>query len=348
MPTALQQLRTDLFGQSPNDYGNPIALVHLAESIDNGGGGNVSFASVLIGSGTVSGSPYQFQSAINYDPSTGADAVNRRTMFNTTLTYSSSTTNIWEGITAFTTVNGPGTANGEINVFHGNLTINPGATVFGGEAIEGKIENSGTVGNGGVSLGLYYWRNTATGQASVAFGTKYQLVNENSTPGAVTTYAAIDNEAMTGGGSAPTNNAFIRNGDPTGYILSLAGMSLGTFGTPDPGMFLKIAGSDNSNSTFPVKIYNLAAQNLFLLDNAGKAYFGTGLQTTIDGSGNIVAPSIGNGSTAFQVSGSGSYSANASVATVLGSIGPSGSHTTVQEWLTIKNASGVTRYIPCF
>lgn len=43
-----------------------------------------------------------------------------------------------------------------------------------------------------------------------------------------------------------------------------------------------------------------------------------------------------------------SFSANASVATVLGSVGPSGSHTTVQKWLTIVDSGGSTLYIPCF
>jgi hypothetical protein len=42
-----------------------------------------------------------------------------------------------------------------------------------------------------------------------------------------------------------------------------------------------------------------------------------------------------------------STSANGSVATVLGSVGPAGSNTTVQEWLTIYINSNV-RYIPCF
>jgi hypothetical protein len=46
--------------------------------------------------------------------------------------------------------------------------------------------------------------------------------------------------------------------------------------------------------------------------------------------------------------GSGCIAANATVATVLGSVGPVGSHTTVQEWIAIKNASGTTRYIPAF
>jgi hypothetical protein len=46
--------------------------------------------------------------------------------------------------------------------------------------------------------------------------------------------------------------------------------------------------------------------------------------------------------------GSGCVAANGSVATVLGSLGPAGSHTTVQEWMAVKTAGGTTRYIPCF
>lgn len=46
--------------------------------------------------------------------------------------------------------------------------------------------------------------------------------------------------------------------------------------------------------------------------------------------------------------GSGCVAANGSVATALGSLGPAGSHTTVQEWIAIKTASGTTRYVPCF
>lgn len=43
-----------------------------------------------------------------------------------------------------------------------------------------------------------------------------------------------------------------------------------------------------------------------------------------------------------------SFSSNGAVGTVLGSVGPSGSHTTVQTWLTIVDSGGTTRYIPCF
>jgi len=53
--------------------------------------------------------------------------------------------------------------------------------------------------------------------------------------------------------------------------------------------------------------------------------------------------------TAYVRFGSAShFSANGAVTTALTGIGPTGSHTTVQEWLTIKNSSGIIRYIPCF
>jgi hypothetical protein len=42
------------------------------------------------------------------------------------------------------------------------------------------------------------------------------------------------------------------------------------------------------------------------------------------------------------------FSANGSVATTLGSVGPTGAQTTVQEWLTFQDAAGTTRYVPCF
>ena len=45
---------------------------------------------------------------------------------------------------------------------------------------------------------------------------------------------------------------------------------------------------------------------------------------------------------------SASIAANGSVATAMSSLGPTGSHTTIQEWLVVKNASGVVRYIPMF
>jgi hypothetical protein len=42
------------------------------------------------------------------------------------------------------------------------------------------------------------------------------------------------------------------------------------------------------------------------------------------------------------------FTANATTATVMTSLGPAGASTTIAEWLTIQNASGTVRYIPCY
>jgi hypothetical protein len=54
------------------------------------------------------------------------------------------------------------------------------------------------------------------------------------------------------------------------------------------------------------------------------------------------------GSGKLQLGNAASFSANNTTATVLGSLGPTGAHTTVQTWLTIVDNGGTTRYIPCF
>lgn len=46
--------------------------------------------------------------------------------------------------------------------------------------------------------------------------------------------------------------------------------------------------------------------------------------------------------------GSPSWTANGSVATTMTSLGPTGSHTTVQKWLTVKDDAGTTYYIPAY
>lgn len=64
--------------------------------------------------------------------------------------------------------------------------------------------------------------------------------------------------------------------------------------------------------------------------------------------GNIDVTVTPAGTGQVRVNGSSSWTANGSVATALSSVGPTGSHTTVQEWFTVKNASGTVRYIPAF
>lgn len=50
----------------------------------------------------------------------------------------------------------------------------------------------------------------------------------------------------------------------------------------------------------------------------------------------------------MKMTGAGAIVANGAVATTMTSLGPIGSHTTVQEWLVIQNSSGTVRWIPCY
>lgn len=44
----------------------------------------------------------------------------------------------------------------------------------------------------------------------------------------------------------------------------------------------------------------------------------------------------------------GAFVANGSVATTMTSLGPTGSHTTIQKWLTVVDNTGTVVYIPCY
>jgi hypothetical protein len=77
----------------------------------------------------------------------------------------------------------------------------------------------------------------------------------------------------------------------------------------------------------------------------------TGNAPVINASGtdtnvNLALTSQGNGVVKF--GSSSMFTANGAVGTSMTSVGPTGSHTTVQTWLTIVDNTGTTRYIPCY
>ncbi len=61
--------------------------------------------------------------------------------------------------------------------------------------------------------------------------------------------------------------------------------------------------------------------------------------------GNIVTLSANTGELAFNTSQS--WAVNSNVATTMTSLGPQGSHTTVQEWLVVVHGT-TARYIPTY
>jgi hypothetical protein len=46
--------------------------------------------------------------------------------------------------------------------------------------------------------------------------------------------------------------------------------------------------------------------------------------------------------------GAAGFTANGTVAATLTAVAPAAANTTVQEWFTLKNSGGVTRYVPAF
>lgn len=56
----------------------------------------------------------------------------------------------------------------------------------------------------------------------------------------------------------------------------------------------------------------------------------------------------GGATNEYEFTSAGSWSANGVVATTMTSLGPTGSHTTVQEWFTVVDSVGTVRYIPAY
>jgi hypothetical protein len=172
----------------------------------------------------------------------------------------------------------------------------------------------------------------------------------------------------------------------TGFVIENTGITRVGFGAlkPDPaGMLIDIEGKQAASATIAAGGSNYVSGgywpdvngNVWHIDSVGgggnvtgvtltKAVV-TGAQSTpialapspylLQATGAVLNVTYVSGTTlSLQPSGgtvqvgTGCIAANGSVATVLGSLGPVGSHTAVQEWIAIKNASGVTRYIPAF
>lgn len=255
--------------------------------------------SALFGIGTIETTAHQFQAAYNADPSLGP-ADTRQSMFQTTLTYAGNSTNIWENLNSFVTVNGPGIANGEINTIHSFLQTNVGANTAVAEGFESSTLNFGTTGTFTGYLGLF--NNGIAGTASTVNGMTLYLNNLNATSGAVGQWAGINIGPMVGGGSVPTFYSAIRIPDAAGGIVTLGGIQIGALGNATPGKFLLI-GADNSGSTFTFQATNTAGNGMLIANN-GTVNFqeaGVTVNTTAVGP-NLVVQGTTNSAANFAIS----------------------------------------------
>ena len=139
---------------------------------------------------------------------------------------------------------------------------------------------------------------------------------------------------------------------------STPGTKLNFLSQINGGGYSSRMGMTDDGSTLTVT-YNGALQSQFVVQVAGVtegALFTDGTQVLVGAVANVPLGLLVNNSQMLTLQTTGkvkfgnaaSFSANGAVATSLGSVGPTGSHTTVQKWLTIVDNSGATLYIPAF
>jgi hypothetical protein len=124
--------------------------------------------------------------------------------------------------------------------------------------------------------------------------------------------------------------------------------SIASTTNPASGIYFTTNAVNISANGIRSVVYNTVASGVNYISitpaatGAGPVVAAAGSDTNI----NLQLTPKGTGLVQFGTTGS--FSTNGSVATVLGSVGPAGSSTTVQKWLTIKDSTGTTLYIPCF
>lgn len=201
------------------------------------------------------------------DYSTLTSGSTRPYFFGTTLSPTVDTSNIWTQLSSIVVFAGPGKANAEINTFYSDFVMNSGQTSTSTvENYEAKVENSGTLNAYSHYIGLSL--NNAGGTITTLYGSKYNLINSNSTAGAVATYAAIDMEPLSGGGSTPTAYYFLRGADSLAGSAFLGNVAIGSLAVPSNVLF-DIKGADTSGSTTSVKITDSASANILVITNDG-------------------------------------------------------------------------------
>jgi hypothetical protein len=190
---------------------------------------------------------------------------------------------IHENLWSSNYLTGAGTSGVEINQFHAYLQNDMTGTVTGPiEGYEASALNNGTMNAYDNYLAIY--NNTGSATTSNIHGFKAQLTNSNAAAGAVGAFSGLDCEAMGGGGSHPTFEYCIRNGNPQGAISTLGYVNIGSLGvSPIP---LQIVGSDQSVSTPSIKIVDSAAVRLFEVDNDGTLH-GKGTAFAVNSAGQL-------------------------------------------------------------
>jgi hypothetical protein len=183
-----------------------------------------------------------------------------------------------------------------------------------------------------------YLNSTAGNLFPSAVGTTY--FSYNSTDSSVElVVGGVQQLAISSTYVGVVNKTAINSGDRFGVAGSL---------TNNLGMTI-----DNSNvavtatSILHFANNNSATQAAITL-NGGNFSGGQGANALSISNASTAPIVLGTGTEVIKFGSSGAFTANGSTATAMSSVGPTGSHTTIQKWLTITDSGGTVGYIPVF
>lgn len=205
---------------------------------------------------------------------------------------------------------------------HTNIIDASGATISGAvvKGTTNLMAGNGTIVAGSAFSHTYPVAGTGEIQAYSTSASPMLFLNRASVD---TTGAGI---ALYKTRSGIAGNGIVVTGDQLGVINFYGDDGAGTFGSP------QLSGTISVNATGTVSAGIVPGLMKFFTANAS----GT----------NALALSIDN--TQILNLGTAGFTANGAVATTMTSLGPSGSHGTIQEWLTVKDVGGTTRWIPAY
>jgi trimeric autotransporter adhesin len=202
------------------------------------------------------------------------------------------------------------------------ITTDTGNVVIGNQAGNAM---AGTSNNVVIGFKAGY-KLTGVGAQNVIIG--YEVASTTLTTGLHNILIGVSSNCDVAAGS--TSNVMVMQGQSATSIIS----ATATNGTP----LVTMAGG-----SLTLGVASTTGGTLILEGSTSGSVTLTGGTT-----GLFTTANIGNGASALTISGSGQWTANGTTATTMTSLGPTGSHATIQTWLTVTDNGGTVRYIPCY
>jgi hypothetical protein len=217
----------------------------------------------------------------------------------------------------------------------GNFVVSNSGNTFFGYNIAPGLASGGNGGSDNTVYGASAGNSITTASrqvlfgyyagASITTGTGNHVFSDQGVAGQNCITSGSNNLELGEGACVPTATASSQMSIQNGiYGLNLSGtgstVSPGQIGIMNaaPTAVLDIKGPDTS-TTLAFRVQNSTPSNVLSVTDAG-----------------VIAV------------GSGAFTANGSVATTMTSLGPTGSHATIQEWFTVTDSIGNVRYIPAY